>query len=64
MTTEREYQEGQRRIRKVRRKRPKKNNQLLWIFLGIIVFVGLIMVHSSRNRSPQTLPSNSNQVSL
>ncbi|MDJ0582999.1 hypothetical protein [Crocosphaera sp.] len=64
MTTEREYQEGQRRIRKVRRKQRRNNNQLLWIFFGIIVFVGFIMVHSSQNRSPQTLPSNSNQVTL
>ncbi len=63
MTTEREYQEGQRRIRKLRIQEPKNNNQFLWVVVGIIVFVGLIMVQSSRNRSPQSLPTTSEQIS-
>ncbi len=63
MTTEREYQEGQRRIRKLRRQQPKNNNQFLWFVVGIIVFVGLIMLQSSRNRSPQSLPATSEQMS-
>ena len=63
MTTEREYQEGQRRIRKQRRQQPTNNNQWLWFVVGIIVFVGLIMVQSSRNRTPQTLPASSGQIS-
>ncbi|ACB50384.1 hypothetical protein cce_1033 [Crocosphaera subtropica ATCC 51142] len=63
MTTEREYQEGQRRVRKVRKQHRQTNNQFLWIFMGIIVFIGLITVQFSQNRSPQTIPSNSNQVS-
>ncbi|WP_107666960.1 hypothetical protein [Cyanothece sp. BG0011] len=63
MTTEREYQEGQRRIRKLRRQPPNNNNQLLWIFMGLFVFIGLILVQSYQNRPPQTIPSNSNQIS-
>ena len=64
MTTEREYQEGQRRIRKLRRQKPKNNNQFLWVVVGIIVFVGLIIVQSSRNRSPANLlPATSDQIS-
>ena len=64
MTTEREYQEGQRRIRKLRRQKPKNNNQFLWVVVGIIVFVGLIIVQSSRHRSPENLlPATSDQIS-
>ena len=64
MTTAREYKEGQRRIRKLRRQKPKNNNQFLWFVVGIIVFVGLIIVQSSRNRSPENLlPATSDKIS-
>ncbi|EAZ89297.1 hypothetical protein [Crocosphaera chwakensis] len=63
MTTEREYQEGQRRIKKQRKQTKKNNNPFLWIFMGLCVFIGLIMVQINQNRSPQTVPSNTNQIS-
>lgn len=62
MTTEREYQEGQRRINKVRRQQRQKNNQFLWIIMGIMVFIGIITLQNYQKRSPQTIPSNSNQI--
>ncbi|MDJ0729503.1 MAG: hypothetical protein QNJ33_05855 [Crocosphaera sp.] len=63
MTTEREYQEAQRRMRKLRKQHQNSNNQFLWIFMGIIVFIGLMMIQTYQKRSPQTIPSNSNQIS-
>lgn len=63
MTTEREYQEGQRRIKKVRKRPTKNNNSFLWIFMGLCVFIGLLTVTINQNRSSQTIPTNSNQIS-
>ncbi|MDJ0844577.1 hypothetical protein [Crocosphaera sp.] len=61
MTTEREYQEGQRRIKKARRQHQPKNNLSLWIFMGIMVFIGLIVVQTYQKPASQTIPSNSTQ---
>ncbi len=63
MTTEREYQEGQRRIRKLRKQPTKNNNPFLWILMGFCVFIGLLTVQINQNRPSQTLPTNSNQMS-
>ena len=62
MTTEREYQEGQKRLKKARRHYHKKNNQFLWIIMGIIVFISIISLQNYQKRSPQTIPSNSPQI--
>ncbi len=63
MTTEREYQEGQKRIGKLRRQDQQNTNQFFWIFMGIMVFIGLIAVKFYQTPSPQPLPSDSSQIS-
>ncbi|MGK7956103.1 MAG: hypothetical protein AB4063_12765 [Crocosphaera sp.] len=63
MTTEREYQEGQRRIKKHRVQHQRKNSLFPWIFMGMIVFIGLMVAQVYQNRSPQTTPTNSEQIS-
>ncbi len=63
MTTEREYQEGQRRIKKQRRQHQHKNSPLPWIFMGMIVFMGLIVAQTYQNRSPKITPTNSGEIS-
>ncbi len=59
MTTEREYQEGQRRIKK---QRQKNSNQPLWIFMGIIIFLSLIFFQNSQNTSPVSNTSTSKNI--
>ncbi len=63
MTTEREYQEGQRRLKKHRGQAQRKNSPFPWIFLGMIVFIGLIVAQTYQNRSPKITPTNSEQIS-
>ena len=59
MTTEREYQEGQRRIKKTYQ---KKTNQSLWIFMGIVVFLLLILFQNRQELYPTSTPSTPNQI--
>ncbi|MEL4896794.1 hypothetical protein [Crocosphaera sp. Alani8] len=62
MTTEREYQEGRRRIKKQRRQEKKSNNLVFWFLAGLAVFIGLITVQSNQNLSPQNRSSDQNQI--
>lgn len=61
MTTEREYQEAQRRIRQ---QRQRKNNQFLWIFLVFSVLFLLIITQKNQQRSPIKNPSNQEKLTF
>lgn len=63
MTTEREYQEGQRRIRKYSPQPQTKASPLLWILMGLAVFIGLIVAQVYQNRSPKITPTHPEQIS-